>query len=168
MYFDLVNGNYEENPDGILPGIVGIDPAGNDYRAIMFMPILSELQYGQQIQYLYHVQIKALETENWLTMRTETVTISNSNYINTSTGADAPIEEATTVDDNGNIVINEGYVGQLDYFVDSVGKGMYERIAVYDYILQQIVSLESAKAPKVKYQSGKQKVYGNGKDKSES
>jgi hypothetical protein len=153
MYFSYVNGGYQEDPNGILVGLTGDDDSGNKYKAIVFMLNFTSLQYAQSIDWIYQVEMQALGRTDWLFVKNVTMTISNSNYVNTETGAIVPASEATTTDENGVVTINDGYARQLDFFVEVYLKTEDRHMALpmYDYFMSQIEAHEGIHDPLVTY-----------------
>jgi len=139
MYFEYRNGQYEEDPNGPICGITGVDENGHDYRCIMFMPQITTLQYGQYIEYVYLVQVKPIGIDHWIDSRNETMRVDNTQYIRAIDGIIVPPEEA--LDEEGNL--KAGYLGELDYYIDSVCKGLYARVIVYDLVMNAMLYNEA-------------------------
>ncbi len=138
MYFKYDGGQYIPDPDGVLVGVEGTDENGNNFYGIAFMLNFSSLQYGQSIEWIYQVLVKPEGLPDYIFMRNETMPISNSNYVNKSTGDIVPPEEATTEGEDGAIIINDGYDRQLDFFVDTYFKGLYTTEAMYTYFVDEM------------------------------
>lgn len=65
-YYNNIDGIYTEHPDGILLGIEWLDGNANGVRAILFLLDLSTLQGGQEVTFIYQVELKPAGTEGWL------------------------------------------------------------------------------------------------------
>src|SRR5215467_13595673 len=138
MYFKYENDQYIEDENGPLCGVMGTDANGNTFQAVAFMPQTTSLQNGQQIEWLYAVYIKPNGLEQWMHSRNETIVISNSILVDPATGkvnANKP---------------DEDLIGQLDYYIDTLFKGLGKTPVFYDDLMQMIIDKESLILPRVK------------------
>jgi len=133
MYYTSENGYFIEKENGIIPGCEWSDNYGNEFRAIVFMFNFNSLQYGQSIEYIYCVESRGVGRSTWINERNVSVEISNSMYLNTITGGLYTYEEAS---EDG--ILKQGYIGQLDYFINAIGKGIPEPVAIYDLMIKEI------------------------------
>jgi len=155
MYFTLENGNFVEDENGILCGIKGLDSNGNNFFAVFFMPQFTSLQYGKEVQWIYTVHIQPEGFDITTQIRNETVVVSNDTLIDIKTGEIVPPTEPQPPSKEGEEPTpkkqDPTVVGQLDYYVGSICKGLYDRVVVYEDMMEVMIQRELIKLPSVNF-----------------
>jgi hypothetical protein len=156
MYFKYDNGKYIEDENGILCGIKGADSNGNNFIAVFFMPQFTSLQMGQEVQWIYTVHVTPVGLANSTQIRNETVTVSNSTLVNRETGEvvePEPEPEPELSKEGETRKKDPSLVGQLDYYVNAVCKGIGDRVILYDDMIKVMIERETQNLPGVTFKA---------------
>ncbi len=145
---------YVGDDDGLLVGTGWADEFGNSFRAIVFLPDLSNLKYEREVQFIYDLEIQPEGQPKYIPSDTKTLVLSNdvlveydpaaplalSKYFSRKTPRAEPTAES---------------IGQLDLFMGLYWKGTIPPPAtglpsIYEWLTELIIEAEVPEAPAVK------------------
>jgi hypothetical protein len=139
-YFDLVDGAYVENPDGLLLGITWDDVNGNSLRAVLFFMNYQPLQFGHEIPFYYQTEMKPEGSSEWLLQARKEFKISNDIIVDgTVANLHENLRRRTALE-----VPPEPGIGQLDFFINLYYKGepVGELEPIYHWLADVLADLE--------------------------
>lgn len=141
-YYDY-NGEFIENPEGLLAGIEWLDEGGNSVRAIVFLIDMSTLQNGRYISFMYRLQVKPVAQEIWILKDTKEVRITQDVLINPNP---ENLVKAFSAPQPNDPAPDPGAIGQLEYFIGIYYKGNHvppgQMEPIYGWLLQIVANRE--------------------------
>jgi hypothetical protein len=151
VFFRWTPTGYVGDDDGLLVGTGWSDEFGNGFRAIVFLPDLSELKYQRSVQFFYDLEIQAEGQPAYIHSATKTLTLSNDVLVEYDPATavlgrlfsrNAPRAEPTATDP----------VGQLDLFIGLYWKGTIAPpaaglVPIYEWLTDLIIEAEVPTAP---------------------
>jgi len=151
VFFRYTDNGYVGDDNGLLVGTGWSDSYGNGFRAIIFLPDLSELKYERSVQFIYDVEVLPEGQPAYIHSDTRTLVLSNdvlviydpaSAVLSKLLGRQAPREEP----------VPEGSIGQLDLFIGLYFKGTIPPPAtglppIYEWLTDLIIQAENPEPP---------------------
>lgn len=143
VFFRYTGDGYVGDNDGLLVGTGWSDTFGNGFRAIVFLPDLSELKYQKQIQFIYDVEVLPEGQPQYIHSRTSILTLTNDILVDYNPGSAILLnlfrKQASSTASTA--------IGQLDLFIGLYFKGTIAPPAtglppVYEWLTDLIIEAE--------------------------
>lgn len=151
VFFRYTPTGYVGDEDGLLVGTGWSDEFGNGFRAIVFLPDLSELKYQRSVAFIYDVEVLPEGQPAYIHSTTKTLTLSNDVLVEYDPatailsklfGKQAPREDPAPAE----------AIGQLDLFIGLYWKGTIAPpatglVPIYEWLTDLIIEAEVPTAP---------------------
>lgn len=151
VFFRYTPEGYVGDDDGLLVGTGWADQFGNGFRAIVFLPDLSNLKYEKEVQFFYDLEIQPEGQPKYIHSDTKTLILSNDVLVDYDPEAPVVLSKYFSRKEAREEPGPEA-IGQLDLFMGLYWKGTIPPPAtglpsIYEWLTELIIEAE---VPEVK------------------